>query len=392
MNNLKIAQTRAISFSLWALTRALVLGIGLGAISYPGGEYAFGDVTVYDWWAGNMVAGFMPINDPMWQYPPLAAPLFYLGYQIGAPYVGFVALATIADLGIWLLLARATTITTKGLWIWTIAPILIGPIFLGRFDVFPTLVVVAGLLLASRPKWVGQLSAIGLLLKVWPVLLLTSLRRNQLRDAFSGFIPTLVIGIAIASVLWSDAWGFLVSQRDRGLQIESVAALPYVLLNTTELNFEMASQYGAIEFVAAPGAFWAKLLLTLVGLALITQLAVWRLAGHLDEAPAAQVLLTVVLISICSSRVLSPQYLIWVVGILAVIWLIDVSDLNGVTLALFAVSVIGQCIYPPLYISLQEGDLFPALVHAVRILLLVSATLVMFGRMRNYALVSKASI
>jgi hypothetical protein len=360
-------------------------------IAYPGGQYAFGDVTVYDWWAGNMVAGFMPINDPMWQYPPLAAPLFYLGYQIGAPYIGFVTLATLADFAIWFLLARSSKSTTQGLWIWTCAPLLIGPIFLGRFDVFPTLLVVAGLLLSTRSKLTGFLAALGLLLKVWPVLLLASLRRTQLRDAFASFVPTVVISSAIATFLWPGAWGFLISQRDRGLQIESVAALPYVLLNTTELDFEMASQYGAIEFVAAPGAFWAKLFLSLAGLVLLTQLAIWRFTGRLDDAPAAQVLLTVVLIAICSSRVLSPQYLIWVIGILAVIWLTNEPDLRGVTLALSSVSLIGQWIYPPLYISLQEGDLLPALVHAVRILLLTSATLVMFRRMRSYASTSKPS-
>lgn len=374
------------SFVAWAVTRALVLAIGLSIIAYPGGQYAFGDVTVYDWWAGNMTAGHMPINDPMWQYPPLAAPLFFFAYQLGAPYTGFLILATTADFVIWALLAHHSRARMNyGLWIWTCAPILIGPIFLGRFDVFPTLVVVAGLLVVNNSRALGMLAAIGLFLKIWPILLLTGVKRNLLKSALINFFLMSAITGVISTLLWRDAWGFLVSQRDRGLQIESVAALPYVLLNATDRNFEMALQYGAIEFVDAPGAKIAKLLVTLIGIAFIGILAYWRLTQRLDDAPGAEVLLTVVLLAITTSRVLSPQYLIWVVGILAVIWLSPPNGMAPVTIALFAVSLIGQVIYPPLYIPLQEGDLLPAVVHALRILLLTGATVVMFLRMRDYA-------
>ena len=82
----------------WVATRAWVLISGFGLIFYPESEFLFSDVRLYDWWAGNIADSFFPINDPMWQYPPLAAVVFLAGYLLAGNTVGFVFLATVADL------------------------------------------------------------------------------------------------------------------------------------------------------------------------------------------------------------------------------------------------------------------------------------------------------
>lgn len=74
----------------WFATRLWVLLSGFSILLYPGSEYLFSDVRLYDWWAGNIAAGSFPINDPMWQYPPLAALVFLAGYLIAPNAVGFV--------------------------------------------------------------------------------------------------------------------------------------------------------------------------------------------------------------------------------------------------------------------------------------------------------------
>ena len=88
----------------WFVTRLWVLLSGFSILLYPKSEYLFSDVRLYDWWAGNIAAGFFPINDPMWQYPPLAALVFLAGYLIAPNAVGFVFLALLADLAIMTLL------------------------------------------------------------------------------------------------------------------------------------------------------------------------------------------------------------------------------------------------------------------------------------------------
>ncbi|MSX43656.1 MAG: hypothetical protein F2774_05495, partial [Actinobacteria bacterium] len=90
----------------WVITRLWVLLSGFQLIYYPESEFLFSDVRLYDWWAGNIADSHFPINDPMWQYPPLAAVVFLLGYLIAANTVGFVFLALIADLVIFILLTK----------------------------------------------------------------------------------------------------------------------------------------------------------------------------------------------------------------------------------------------------------------------------------------------
>jgi hypothetical protein len=81
----------------WLLTRLWVLLAGFQVIKYPNGPSLFADVRLYDWWAANIQDGHFPINDPMWQYPPLAALIFLLGYLIAPSTIGFVFLALAAD-------------------------------------------------------------------------------------------------------------------------------------------------------------------------------------------------------------------------------------------------------------------------------------------------------
>ena len=146
---------RTIPLTLtWVLTRLWVLLSGFQIIYYPESEFLFSDVRLYDWWAGNIADSHFPINDPMWQYPPLAAVVFLFGYLIAANTVGFVFLALVADLTIFILLIKRGTQTSNSLpaMIWLATPLVMGPIMLGRFDVFPTLAAVFALLYFSSAK------------------------------------------------------------------------------------------------------------------------------------------------------------------------------------------------------------------------------------------------
>ncbi len=82
----------------YALTRLLLLLIPFGLFPYPGGTLIPNDVTLYSSWSQVITAGHFPINDPMWQYPPLAGFVFLLGaHMTSNPILGFVVLALIAD-------------------------------------------------------------------------------------------------------------------------------------------------------------------------------------------------------------------------------------------------------------------------------------------------------
>jgi hypothetical protein len=368
----------------WVATRVWVLLSGFGLIFYPESEFLFSDVRLYDWWAGNIADSFFPINDPMWQYPPLAAVVFLAGYLLAGNTVGFVFLATVADLAIFLLLAQTgrEQENSTPAFIWTLAPLIMGPIILGRFDVFVTLAAVAALLCVGQARKFGIAIAIGALLKVWPVLLLLATPKGSALKVITWFAGTFAAGSLLLSLWWSESFSFIGGQRSRGLQIESVGALPYQLWNAGPGNVSSAFQFGAIEVVAS-GTAIVSLVITLVGVALLGTLFFWRVTGRLDSANPADIAFLAVLISIVTSRVLSPQYMVWVFGLLAVSAFKPQQNFKKISILICISAGIGQVIYPWWYLSLQQGGVHAVAAHAIRILTLLWATAIAWNNLRE---------
>jgi hypothetical protein len=368
----------------WLATRVWVLLSGFGITFYPKSEFLFSDVRLYDWWAGNIADSFFPINDPMWQYPPLAAVVFLAGYLIAGNTVGFVFLALLADFAIyWLLFRRGRELqNSTPVLIWILAPLIMGPIILGRFDVFVTLAAVAALLSVGQSRKFGIAIAVGALLKVWPVLLLLATPKGAALKVIAWFAFTFATGSLLLSLWWSESFSFIGGQRSRGLQIESVGALPYQLWNAGPSNVSSAFQFGAIEVVAS-GTTLVSLLITLVGIALLGILFFWRVSGRLSSANPADIALLAVLISIVTSRVLSPQYMVWVLGLLAACAFAPQQNFRRILGLIFISAGIGQFIYPWLYLDFQQGGFYAVAAHTIRILTLLWATAIAWQNMNE---------
>jgi hypothetical protein len=91
------------------------------------------------------------------------------------------------------------------------------------------------------------------------------------------------------------------------------------------------------------------------------------------SAPA-DVALAALLVSIVTSRVLSPQYDVWIVGVAAVT-LLDPRSLMRTARWLLAGSIlVTQAVYPFAYGSFLSGDWWAVLLQVVRIALLLAAT------------------
>lgn len=363
----------------WFATRLWVVLSGFSILLYPDSEFLFSDVRLYDWWAGNIAAGFFPINDPMWQYPPLAALVFLAGYLIAPNAVGFVFLALLADLAIMiLLLVRGREVANYlPSAIWLATPLIIGPILLGRFDVFPTLAAVFALLYVSSAKKFGSALAVGALLKVWPILLLLVTPKEMLTRVLLWFVLTFGLGSLLLSIWWKESFSFISGQSSRGLQIESIGALPYQLWNAGPATVSSAFQFGAIE-VVAPGTALISLVATLVGITLLGRLGYWRLFGKLDRAQPADVALLALLLAIVTSRVLSPQYLVWIFGVLAVCAFNPPSNFRRIFILLAISGGLGQLIYPGWYVSFQLGGTLAVAAHTIRVTTLVWATVLVW--------------
>ncbi len=369
--------------AVFLLTRAFAVLAALDALGYPRGGLVMTDVTLYGGWGRLLAEGHFPIGDQTWQYPPLAALLFVTAALAPDAQAGFLLLAFAADAAAMagLLLAARRSGRYQGAWLWAVAALLVGPLFLARFDVFPTAAVIGGLLLAARrPGWGGALIGLGAALKIWPVLALAAVRRARLPLAIAGFAAVL---LATSAAMWAwfgaGAWSFLSGQSERGLQIESVAALPYVAAHALGARVDVVYRYGSME-VDAVGAGLAGGIATAVGLVLLGLIALRRLQGRLDGVAGPDVAFAAVAVSVVTSRVFSPQYSIWLLGILAVCLGTRGSRMRLPAGLVAAAAIIAQILFPPLYPQFIGGNPGAAWLQIARITLVVAATVIALVR------------
>ena len=398
----RLGSSTALVVVAWFVTRALLLGAVTGLVPYPDGPLVINDVKLYAEWSDLLVTGRFPTGDDMWQYPPAAGLAFALAALLGPnPVAAFVGIVLAADLAITVVLlvagnrarGRAASGSSAGgndaAWAWVIGGLLVGPVLVARFDVLPTLFAVIGLVLATgvaasvaasrRRNWVsaaaGAAFSVGALLKVWPALLLVSVPRRALPAAIAGFIVAAAV-VLLGVSLWADgAVSFLGEQGARGLQIESVGAWPFMVANAFVFEVPTEFRYGAME-VDVPISVPLGLAITVAGFAVLGALAVLRLLGRLEGVAPADVALATVLISVVTSRVLSPQYSVWVVGVAAVTFLDPRSRTRLAVWLLVPSILVTQAIYPFGYGSFTEGAWWAVLLQSVRIVLLLAATVV----------------
>ena len=355
----------------WVATRVMAV------VSVDMTPWMLNDLEIYLSWVPGLQSGVFPTGDPTWQYPPGIGPLFVLSDSLGVEFRwGFtlVILAVDAALMGMLLVARArrSTASMRGPWLWAAAGLVVGPIMVTRFDVVPTALAVLAVLLVARPILSGAAAALGAATKVWPAFMLIVLPRRSLPRGLLGFVITGATLLVAALVLGRDALSFLSNQQSRGLQVESVGALPYEVWSLLGNEVSFRYQYGSIQ-VDMAGAETVGLVVTVVGVLLLGGLLVARLAGRLEAAAPGDVALTVMLVSVATSRVYSPQFNVWLVGLAAVALLDSRTRLRAVVAIVVVVSVLTQVVYPWSATQLVSGDAFTIAVQALRIVGLILA-------------------
>ncbi|NQU37449.1 MAG: DUF2029 domain-containing protein, partial [Actinobacteria bacterium] len=339
--------------------------------------------------ADVIATGQFPVNDPMWQYPPLAGFVFWIGQQVSVrPLIGFVTLALLVDAIIFMvLLHRGMTIRDRlrtltdpnansglaGAWFYVVAGAAIGPMLLTRFDIFPTLFAVLALLSIARPVRAGILLGLGALLKLWPGFLILALPKRGLTRGLSAMLVVGVVGLSVAMLYGPYSMSFLSGQGQRGLQVESVGAIGYIWALMAGVDIDTALRFGSFE-VNASGAGLIATVVTFIGFALIAAIGWLRLRGRLEDVPPADVALALVLILIVTSRVFSPQFMVWAAAIAAVALLSRRTMMRPVAGLILLVCLLGQVVYPLGYGALLRGGVAMGLVQTLRIAALVAAT------------------
>jgi hypothetical protein len=336
------------------------------------------DVDIYRGWLPYLRWAQFPMSDEKWQYPPGAGAVLLGPGLLPVSYpVAFAVMCLIVGAAILGSLvvhhSRRPGRPRTGLWLWSVAALVVGPIMYVRFDIVPAFFAVVFVIAASRPALAGASAALGFVVKVWPLFLMIALPRSHWRRGAVSFAVTTALVLLALAAKFDGIWSFLGNQRARGLQVESTGALPYELFALIRGPLRSGLEYGASQ-VLMPGAEIVGTAVFVVGLMLTALIAWWRFSGRLDSTPVGDVALTLVLVTIATSRVYSPQYNVWIVAVTAAALVSPRSRMKRVAAILIAASILTQVVYPWFPFDLTDGNPPVVAVQALKIVAIVSAT------------------
>ncbi|MEU0835911.1 glycosyltransferase family 87 protein [Streptomyces sp. NPDC005969] len=374
--------------AVWALTRAALLLCVFKVVTLPGPDVTSDVSVIYHGWSEVLKSGTYPLDDVTWQYPPVAA-LAVLSPAL-LPFLdyasAFFVLACLCDalvLGLLLYAGRRTGRRTAGGWVWVAGVPLLGTTAYARYDVMVTAVAVAALLAGVRhPRVLGALAAFGALLKVWPVLLLAGTTRGEpTRRSWTAAVVTAAGLLVVCTAALPGALAFLGFQRDRGTEVESLGALVFHVARQFGWQGRVELNYGSLEFLGPHVPLVSALALAL-SIAAFGWLVVWRLlARDFGVRTPADAAFTAVLLFTTTSRVISPQYMLWLVGLAAVCVVFRSSRMGLPAVLVLIATGVTQLEFPLGFVHVVTSDAQGVTLMFVRNGLLVAAALVASRRL-----------
>ncbi|MEV3853525.1 glycosyltransferase 87 family protein [Streptomyces sp. NPDC050095] len=375
-------RTPAGALITWALTRTVLLLCVFKVVVVPGPDVTSDVSVIYHGWFDVLRTGTFPLDDVTWQYPPAAAVailspalLPFLEYASA-----FFVLAFLADAAVFLMLlyvAERQGKSRRGVWVWVAGLPLLGQTVYARYDVMVTAVAVAALLaMARHPKAAGVLAAIAAMLKVWPVLLLLGTRRGRATREAWGSAAMTAGGLALAFVIaMPGSFAFLTFQKDRGTEVESLGSLVFHVARQFGWSGTVQLNYGSVEFLG-PGVDVVSALAQGLTVLALGWLVLWRFKARAwSSATLADAALTAVLLFTTTSRVISPQYMLWLVGLAAVCLLFRDSRMTLPVWLVLAATLVTFLEFPIWFSHVVASDTLGLTLLLVRNGLLVVATL-----------------
>ena len=293
------------------------------------------DIPLYRTYGERVAGGLVPYRDFAFEYPPGALPFLVLPALVTDSLEAYraVFVAELAIVGALAVLAFDWALGNLGrrgrdrlvvLGVIAVVPVLLGGVILTRFDLVPAALVAlaAGLMATGRLRSAAFVVGVGIAVKLYPVVLVPLLaiaawRRRGRREAV--VVVALAVAPAVAvylPFLILGADGVLDSfgrQLGRPLQIESLGAgVMLALHHAVGMPLEWSSGSGSQNLTGTTAGAVA----VLQGIAQIAALAlVW--VGFARGPATTERLLryaaAALVAFVALSKVLSPQYLVWLV-------------------------------------------------------------------------------
>ncbi|RQP11470.1 MAG: DUF2029 domain-containing protein [Microbacteriaceae bacterium] len=315
--------------TLWAAFILVHLALGLICLTHP--SLPMGDVTiVYEFWMRRGLEADLWVGiDTAWVYPLLAMVPMLLATVFGwSSYAStWIALVFVVDAVAFAVLlhrGRSGRTTAGAAWWWIAFLVAVGPIALGRIDAFATAVAVVGVLvIVAHPALGGALLAAGAWIKVWPAALVAAaviaLRQRLVVVSAAAVTTALVLVGGLVLGGGTSLFSFITEQSGRGLQIESVLAVPAMWTAWAGAGTFVYYDQSILTYqLQGPGTELAASLSTpLLAIAVVAVCALGAV-GALRRIPESRMLpllllaFTVALIAF--NKVGSPQFATWLVA------------------------------------------------------------------------------
>ena len=260
--------------------------------------------------------GLVPYRDFAVEYPPGALVAFIAPAAFGDYASAFAW--EMAACGVLLVIAVAAIRIEASVYV-ALAPVLVGSLILSRFDLWPTLLTVAALAALLRERHVLGWGLLGgaVAAKLWPVVLVPlalvwSYRAGRIRAALAGLAVVAVAFVPFALLAPRGLWDSITGQGSRPLQIESLGASLFTVFGHPRVITTHGSQN-----VAGHGAVGAAF--ALLQIAALLALWIGFARGRANEARLLRYSAAVVCAFVVFGKVLSPQFLIWLVPLVPLV-------------------------------------------------------------------------
>jgi hypothetical protein len=357
--------------TLWVtftLVHAVLITENLLAPNGPLGDV---QVTYPVWWQSALDGQGFPGLTADGVYPFLAlGPIGVAAAGVGAWFALVVALDAVA----------LAVLAKRGLlaaYAWLGFQLALGPIALGRVDAITVALAIAAVaLLDGAPRVAGILIAVATWVKVWPVALgVAALRAARFRIIAVWSIATAVT-IALVGIAVGDrhsVFSFLGQQQGRGIQVESVAATPWLweAWSGGASRIEFSPSIYTFEIRGIGVDMVAEVLtiaqvLVLLGLAALL-VSHRRTVGAVTGASFGYALLVVVSVLVVANKVGSPQFVSWFAVPLVAIVLANGTRATTALLAVTgSIAVLTHVVYPYVYFAFLELRTVPLALLTAR--------------------------
>jgi hypothetical protein len=262
----------------------------------------YSDVNVYSHYAHRMLGGQVPYRDFFDEYPPFAQPV--------------------------LLAARSAL----AVGVFAVSPLLVGPIFLNAYDLWPTFLLVASIALfvRYRPMWGFAVLGAATAAKVYPVAILPLavlyVPRACRARGLVWFAGVLVVTHLPFLILGPGGVRFSYTvQAKRGLELNSLGSSLLLATGHRELRNQPPGSLNVVGGTAHAAAIVSAVLVVLAIVAVTSFFARGRLPFVVACAAAVTGF-------VAFDKVFSAQY---------VEWLTPVAPLGGAVAAGLTVAVLG---------------------------------------------------